>query len=1128
MTFYEVLEQVTALLRRHGRVSYRALKRQFGLDDAYLDDLRAEIIEVQQLAVDQGGTMLVWTGDGGARQEPSPPQPVYAQQPDRRAESRTPDAERRQLTVLFCDLVDSTRLANQLDPEDYRDVVRAYQTACAEVIQRYRGHIAQYLGDGLLVYFGYPQAHEDEAQRAVRTGLEMVEAIRALQPRLDAQYGIHLAIRVGIHTGVVVVGEMGGGGRQEQLALGDTPNIAARLQGLASPDTVVISAATSRLVEGFFTWQALGAQNLKGVSQPFMVYRVLDASTARTRLDIATPRGLAPLVGRDEEVALVQRRWDQAKTGTGQVVLISGEAGIGKSRLVQVLKDLVAAEPHARIEWRGSPHHQQSALYPIIDHLHRLLQWHAEDSPSEKLHRLEATLAASGMELSEAVPLLAALLSLPLPPSHPPFTLTPQRQRQQTFDTLLAWLRAEAQRWPVLVIVEDLHWIDPSTLELLSLLIDQSAQVRLCLAMTARPEFHPPWTMTSHLTSLTLRRFTPAQVEHLATHVAGDKALPPTVLQEVLRKTDGVPLFVEELMKTVLESGLLREQADHYELSGPLPPLAIPATLHDALMARLDRLAAVKVVAQLGAAIGRTFTYELLQAVAQLDTATLHGALAQLVEAEVVTQRGLPPQATYMFKHALIQDAAYQSLLRSTRQQYHQQIAQVLEARFPDIHETQPELLARHYTEAGLSAQAMPYWQRAGQRALERSGYREAVTCFEQALIVLRRLPEHRDTLEQAIDLHFELRHALLPLGDQAPIFDHLREAETLAQMLNDRQRLGQVSVYMAEYFRVMSDLDHAVESGQRALTFAATLGDVGLQVKANFYLGTVYYDLGDYGRAVEGLRWNVASLEGDLTRERFGMTGLPSVLCRVYLSWSLGELGGFAEATARGEEGVGIAEAADHPFSLIWAYSGIGKLYLDQGDVHRSILVLERGLKLCQTWDIPTLFPQVTRALGTAYALAGRLPEALPLLEQAASQGRRGGHALYFVHLSKAYLLAGRIEDALERAQQALSLAQDYKQRGYQAHALHLLGESAMHHKLPEVEQAEAYYQQALALAGELGMRLLQAHCHYGLGLLYSRTGRAEQARAELSAAIALYRAMDMTFWLPQAEAVLAQVEGR
>jgi class 3 adenylate cyclase/tetratricopeptide (TPR) repeat protein len=1131
MTFEDILDQALAMLQRRGRVTYGTLQRQFALDDAALADLKDALLYAHLQVVDDQGRGLRWTGDVGVTPPISPaPQPDSSRTlPDAPPAVPHPsEAERRQLTVLFCDLVDSTRLANQLDPEDYREVVRAYQAACAEVIQRYSGHIAQYLGDGLLVYFGYPQAHEDEAQRAVRTGLEMVEAMRALQPRLEAQHGLRLAIRVGIHTGVVVVGEMGGSGRPEQLALGDTPNIAARLQGLASTDTVVISAATLRLVEGFFTCQALGAQDLKGISQPLMVYRVLHASAAQTRLDVATPRGLTPLVGRGEEVALVQRRWDQAKTGMGQVVLIGGEAGIGKSRLVQVLKDQAAAEPHARIEWRGAPHHQQSALYPVIEHLHRLLRWHPDTPPAETLHRLEAALTAAGMELSKAVPLVAALLSLPLPASYPPLTLTPQRQRQHTFDMLLAWLLAEAQRWPVLVIVDDLHWLDPSTLELLSLLIDQSAQARLCLALTARSEFHPPWTMMPHLTSLTLRRLTPAQVEQLATHVAGGKALPPAVLHEVIRKTDGVPLFVEELLKTVLESGLLHEQADHYELSGPLPPLAIPATLHDALMARLDRLAAVKVVAQLGAAIGRTFAYELILAVAQLDTATLHEALALLVETEVVTQRGLPPQATYTFKHALIQDAAYQSLLRSTRQQYHQQIAQVLETRFPDVCEGQPELLAHHYTEAGLSAQAMPYWQRAGQRAMARSGYREAVACFEQALIVLRRLPERRDTLEQAIDLRFDLRNALLPLGDLAPMFEHLREAETLAQVLDDRQRLGQVAVFMTEYFRMVSDLDQAVESGQRALALATTLGDVGLQVKANFYVGAVYYDLGDYGRAVECFRWNVEALEGDLIREHFGMTGLPAVLSRAYLSWSLGELGMFAEGAARGEEGVQIAETMDHPFSRIWAYSGIGKLYLDQGDSHRAIPVLKRGLELCQAWDIPTLLPQAMRALGTAYTLSGQALEALPLLEQAASQGRRGGQALWFAHLSKGYLFAGRTEDALKCAQQALHLSQEYKQRGYQAYALCLLGDIASWCGLPQSAQVTAYYQQALALANELGMRPLQAHCQRGLGTLYSMTGRQEQARAALSTAIEMYQTLEMTFWLSQAEAVLAQMTER
>src|SRR2546428_52476 len=451
MTVEEILDQAIAMLQRRGRLTYGALKRQFQLDDAYLEDVKAELIEGQRVAVDEDGRVLVWTGGAAvlpltalsapqpapppASQVPSPPQGETAS-----SGSPSPNAERRQLTVLFCDLVDSMVLSTQLDPEDLREVVRAYQAACAEVIQRFDGHIAQYLGDGLLVYFGYPQAHEDTAQQAVRSGLGMIEAMRTLNTRLEHAHRGRLAVRLGIHTGLVVVGAIGSGRRQEQLALGETPNIAARLQGLAAPDTVVISETTAHLIHGYFVCQPLGAQALKGLTQPLQVYRVLQESRARTRLDVITPRGVTPLVGRDEEVALMQRRWNQATAGMGQVVLLSGEAGIGKSRLVQGLKEHPTAAPHTRIEWRGSPSHQQSALSPIIDQLHRLLRGYHDAPPAEPLRTLEAALTASGVALSEAVPLLAALLALPLPAAYPPLTLTPQRQRQKTLDTLLAWL----------------------------------------------------------------------------------------------------------------------------------------------------------------------------------------------------------------------------------------------------------------------------------------------------------------------------------------------------------------------------------------------------------------------------------------------------------------------------------------------------------------------------------------------------------------------------------------------------------------------------------------------------------------------------------------------------------------
>jgi class 3 adenylate cyclase/tetratricopeptide (TPR) repeat protein len=1142
MDYNAVLAHVLALLQQEQRIAYRVLKRRLQLDDEILEDLKDDLIYAKKLAVDEEGRVLVWTG-GAAMLPRTPPSEPQLGQPAIPQDAHSsyvetspgrppaPNAERRQLTVMFCDLVDSTTLASQLDPEDLREVVQAYQATCAEVIQRYGGHIAQYLGDGLLIYFGYPQAHEDDAQRAVRTGLGIVEVMDTLNARLAPHKGVRLAVRLGIHTGLVVVGEIGSTGRQEQLALGDTPNIAARLQGLAAPDTVIISEATTRLIHGYFVCQTLGTQELKGLAHPLLVYRVLQESEAQTRLDVATPRGLTPLVGREEEVALLHRRWDQATTGLGQVVLISGEAGIGKSRLVQVLKEYVTAAPHVRIEWRGSPYHQQSALYPVIDHLHRLLRWHHDALPAEKLRILEAALASTGLALSEAVPLLAALLSLPQPASYPSLPLTPQRQRQRTLDTLLAWLFAEAQRQPVLLVVEDLHWVDPSTLELLSLLMEQGAQARLCLVLTYRPEFHPPWAMAAHLTALTLQRFAPAQVARLATHVAGAKALPPVVLQEVVRQTDGVPLFVEELTKTVLESGLLQEGEERYELSGPLPPLAIPATLHDALMARLDRLATAKMVAQLGATLGRTFAYDLLQAAAPLETATLQAALVQLVEAEVVVQRGVPPQATYTFKHALIQEAAYQSLLRSMRQQYHQRIAQAVVERFPETVETQPEVLAHHYTEAGLHEQALLYWQRAGTRWAGRSAYREAVTCFEQALATLARLPEHRDTLAQAIDLRCDLHDALHPLGEQARLFDHLRAAETLAERLSDDQRLGRVAGYLTIYFSAMGEYDRAIAAGQRALALATTSGAFDVQVVAQTTLGQVYCSGGNFRSGLDVARRAMVLLTGEQRYARFvGMVTLPAVASRAYVAGCLAEMGDFAEGRGVAEEAVRIAEAAEQPFSIAAALLYIGWCSRRQGDTHRAIPALERSLALCQTVNIPRLFPVAASFLSAAYAVAGRAAEALPLLDQTLERVAAGSrvifHALVLTELSEALLLVGRVDEASALTERLHELSHTLPGRGYQAHAYRLLGEVAMRREPPDIDQAAVHYRQALTLAEELGMRPLQAHCHLGLGTLYAKLRRPEQAQTELSAAIALFQSMAMTFWLPRAEAALAQVE--
>src|SRR5882724_5111044 len=601
MTFDEVLTQVLELLQREKRVSYRALKLRFDINDDYIEGIKDELIYAKKLAVDEENRVLVWTGNvEGTIETPAPPPQSIPSPPTQDTPSVQPaslvvpsrilDAERRQLTVMFIDLVESTKLASQLDPEDLREVVRAYQKTCTEVIERYDGYVAQLLGDGLLVYFGYPVAHEDDAQRSVRTGLGILAAMGDLNTHLQREKGIQLGVRLGIHTGLVVVGAMGGAGRQEQLALGEVPNIASRIEGLAAPNTVAISEVTSRLVQGYFACEALGEQTLRGVAEPVQVYQVLQESGARGRLDVAQTRGLTPLVGRESEVALLLERWEQVKSGQGQVVLLSGDAGIGKSRLVQLLKEHVANEPHTRWECRSSPYFENTALFPLTDLFQRLLQFHAEGTLDTKVEKLASALSQYRLPLEETMPLLAPLLSLPLPEHrYPLLNLSPQRQRQKTLETIVAILQEHAEQHPVLFIVEDLHWTDPSTLELLNLVIEQIPRAALFALFTCRPHFQPAWHHRSYLTEMTLNRLSHTQVEQIIHRIIDGKTFPAAVLQQIITKTDGVPLFVEEITKSLLESGQLKAVDGHYELTGSLRALTIPATLQDSLMARLDR-----------------------------------------------------------------------------------------------------------------------------------------------------------------------------------------------------------------------------------------------------------------------------------------------------------------------------------------------------------------------------------------------------------------------------------------------------------------------------------------------------------------------------------------------------------
>jgi TOMM system kinase/cyclase fusion protein len=1149
MTFEEILDQALAMLQRRGRVTYSALKRQFNLDDAFLEDLKEELLHGQRLVTEEDGRVLVWIGgasppgtsvdlvtphqesaDSGLHQWGA--SPLTGAGPS--------GAERRQLTVLFCDLVDSTVLSRQLDPEDLRAVVRAYQDTCARVIARYDGHIAQYLGDGLLVYFGYPQAHEDDAQRAVRAGLGMIEAMGQLNTRLTQEQEVCLAIRLGVHTGLVVVGEVGDSSRQEQLALGETPNLAARLQGIAAPNTLVISTATRQLLGGFFACEPLGASLLKGFAQPLEVYQVLYESMARSRLEAAGSTGLTPLVGREQEMALLRERWAQVKEGLGQVVLLSGEAGIGKSRLVQVLKEQVATEPQAWLTpCQCSPYYQNSALYPMIDLLERVvLQFDREETPQQKLSKLEGHLVQYGLPLAEAVPLYAALLSLPLPADYAPLHVSPEQHKQKTLQALLTTvLRIAAQR-PVLFVMEDLHWVDPTTLEFLSLLVDQGPTAPILALFTFRPDFSPPWTGRSHLTQVTLPRLPRRQAAEMTGRVAHGKALPAEVLEQVVAKTDGVPLFVEELTKMVLESGLLQEREERYELTDPLPPLAIPATLHDSLMARLDRLATVKGLAQLGATLGREFSYGLLQAVSPWDEATLQRGLQQLVEAELLYQRGLPPQATYLFKHALIQEAAYQSLLRSTRQRHHQRIAQVLEARFPETVEAQPELVAHHYTEAGLSAQAIPYWQRAGQRALERSAHLEAVAHLTQGLEALAALPDSPERAQQELVMQTTLGPALINTkGQAAPeVLRAYARARALCQQVGETPQLFQVFRGLWYFYLHRVELQTARELGEHLLSLAQQVGDPALLLEAHYALGNTLNYLGEFAATQAHFAQGIALYDPQRHRAhavRYGQD--PGVACRAYAALTLWWLGYPDQALHRSHEALALAQEVAHPLSLAMALGFAAWLHQFRREGRLAQERAEAAIALATEQGFTVYVAAGTIFRGWALAEQSGEPEAgQGQREEGIAQMRQGlavwqatGAKVFRPYglalLAEASAHVGQIEEGLTLLVEALAVAHDTGERRWEAELHRLKGELLLMRAAAHDAEAEACFHQALDVARQQQTKSLELRAAMSLSRLWQRQGKRAEAHALLAPVYGWFTEGFDTADLREAKALLA-----
>jgi class 3 adenylate cyclase/predicted ATPase len=1004
------------------------------------------------------------------------------------------EAERRQLTVMFVDLVGSTALSARLDPEDLRQVIRGYQNAVAGEVARFEGHVAKFMGDGVLAYFGWPRAHEDEAERAVRAGL----AITAAVARLGGG-GAPLECRVGIATGVVVVGDLvGEGAAQEQAVVGETPNLAARLQALAGPDGVVISQSTRRLVGGLFELTELGPQHFRGFDEPVMAWRVRGEGAAEGRFEALHGERLTPLVGREHEIALLLERWAHAKDADGQVVLLAGEPGIGKSRIVQALREQLEDEPHVRLRYFCSPYHTNSVLYPILDQLGRAAGFVASEPPEAKLAKLEALLRGNARDVAEAVALLAPLFSLPVGESHPRLRLSPQRQKQQALEVVIEQLEGLAAGRPVLMIFEDAQWIDPTTLELLDLIVDRIARLPVLLLITFRPEFVPPWTGHDHVTRLSLNRLSHRQANTMVERLTGGRALPAEVLDQILAKTDGVPLFVEELTKAVLESGLLRSTGDRYELAGPLPTLAIPATLQDSLMARLDRLVAVKEVAQVGAVIGREFSRDLLVAVAIMPRVELEAALEQLTKSDLVFGRGLPPHAMYAFKHALVRDVAYNSLLKSRRQELHSRIAQVLEERFPDA---APEMLAYHCDEAGLAERAAVCWQRAGTRALERSAIKEAIAHLSHGLASLVEVPPGRGRDDIELDIQIALASAHMAARGYAA--EETERAYTRAHELlrgdDPRQFAVLYGLFVARWN--WAQLHDALAAAEEMVNRAQKQRDPVALCVAHRSAAVAQNVLGEFSAARRNtsVAWECydprayAKSALDYGHD----IGVAALLHMALADWFLG----FPERAWRSaRQGEALAEELGHANTRGYAQFWLCWLHLLARD-GPALAARAEALVGFADEQVMAFWAAVGRALlGAGKTLAGAPENGIELLDSSIAEMERARTRCLATSVKGAQAEAlaqlGRRDEGQALLQETLDLARDTGLHWYEAENHRLLGMLFLQSASPDREAAQACFSRAIDVARRQGARSLELRAATSLARLRADQGQRTTAR--------------------------------
>jgi class 3 adenylate cyclase/predicted ATPase len=1081
------MQQIADWLKKLGMSEYAERFAENDIDMAVLPDLTDQHLKDLGVSLGHRLKMLRAIRDlSGASVIVAAPSAPVETQPTQRDE-----AERRQLTVMFTDLVGSTALSTKLDPEDLRSVISACHKCVAETVARLDGFVAKYMGDGVLAYFGYPQAHEHDAERAVRAGLNLVEAV----PKLATNAGSPLQVRVGIATGLVVVGDLiGAGAAQEQAVVGETPNLAARLQALAEPGAVVISASTRQLTGGLFEYHALGSVGLKGFAESVPAWQVLGAGTAESRFE-ALRATTTPLVGRDEEIDLLVRRWEQAKRGDGCVVLISGEPGIGKSRIAQTVLERISAEPHIRLRYFCSPHHQDSALYPSIAQLERAAGFRRDDTDEQRLAKLEALLSQGTNDLSEPVPLLADLLSIPTGDRYPVLNLTPQKRKEKTLHAQLAQVEGLAAQQPVLMVCEDAHWSDPTTRESLDLLIDRVPTLRVLVIITFRPEFTPPWVGRPQVTLLSLSRLPPRQRAEMIVYVTGGKALPREIADQIVDRTDGVPLFIEELTKTVLESGILTEIDDRYTVAGPMAPLAIPTTLHSSLLARLDRLAPTREVAQIGAALGRSFSHELISAVAQMPQQKLDDALARLVDAELVFRRGVPPDAEYTFKHVLVQDAAYSTMLRSRRHQIHARITAALEGQFPEIVKTQPELLARHCVEAGLVEKAVDYWLRAGRQALRRSAMVEALGQLRRGFATLGAVAESPQRQHQELKLQIALGGALIATeGFAAKV-----TGEAYARAVHLCWQLGQLT-HLAPalsgqwvHHLVRAELNRARQLSLRMLQLGEDRDDAILKFMGARYSGQTCLYLGEFSEA-HTYSSKALGLYTPTYRRSLENAHV-AILCDI--SRELLCLGYLDQARVQQDEALAEAHQLSHAYTLAYALC-IGCVG-DWGIVSDG-LVLRRAEELVAIATEHHLadFWQVGKvSCGWCNASMGHQAHGTTLIHKSLDHYRRVGSRLFEpairILYAEAHSKAGQPPAALDQLAEAEKLVEATNERWIEAELHRVRGKLLM--ELGEFAGAEDSLRKAIVVARRQSAKTFELRAAICLARLWRDQGKRTEA---------------------------------